>query len=99
MPSERRLLDGKPTFHSQSASGDVDHLKITGGVGIFPKESAAVASVNTPLLAGNPAQLPGSRLPGPEPAAQTAQVASHAIVNPSAPPWGFSVTRQSNISP
>jgi hypothetical protein len=43
-------MDGKATFHSQSASGDIDHLKITGGVGIFHKESAAVPSVNTTAL-------------------------------------------------
>ena len=34
-------------FQAQSARGNIDHLRITGGVGIFHKESAAVPSVNT----------------------------------------------------
>jgi hypothetical protein len=35
MPSERRSLGGKPTYHSQSDRGNIDHLKITGGDGDF----------------------------------------------------------------
>jgi hypothetical protein len=32
--------DAKPTFHSQSAPGYIDHLKITGGMGTSRQESA-----------------------------------------------------------
>ena len=32
-------FDVKPTFHSQSAPGYIDHLKITGGMGTFQAES------------------------------------------------------------
>jgi len=43
------------TFHSQSAGGYIDHPKITGGVGTFHKESAAVPAVKTtPFFAINP---------------------------------------------
>ena len=34
----RRPLDAKATFQAQSAPGDIDHLKITGGKGIVGAE-------------------------------------------------------------
>jgi hypothetical protein len=34
-------MDAKPTFQAQSARGNIDHLKITGGMGIYRKESGA----------------------------------------------------------
>jgi len=44
-------------FSVEPARGAINHLKITGGVGIFHKESAAVPSVNTtppgPILVGS----------------------------------------------
>ena len=31
------IVDVKPTFHSQSIRGNIDHMKITGGMGIAMK--------------------------------------------------------------
>jgi hypothetical protein len=33
--------DAKPTYHSQSAPGAIDHLEIAGGTGTSRQESAA----------------------------------------------------------
>ena len=46
------VLSRKPTFQARSARGNINHLKTTGGVGIFHKESAAVPSVKTTPLQG-----------------------------------------------
>ena len=61
------IVDVKPTSHSQSASGDIDHLKITVGWGFFTTTrrsaigkyyavrdlSAAKACTHARLLEGN----------------------------------------------
>jgi hypothetical protein len=46
------IVDVKPSYHSQSVRGNIDHSKITGGVGTFHKETAAVPSANTTALRG-----------------------------------------------
>jgi hypothetical protein len=53
MPSERRLFDVKATSQAQSATGDIDHLKITGGKGIYQQESVILNAA--PLQAIYPA--------------------------------------------